>query len=66
MKLYGQVCIGLLLIMWCEEPNKPVVTRGECKVLEETMIKPSRKDTLETRRQIAVQKQLYEDRCKGK
>lgn len=63
MKLYGEMCVGLLLVMWCEDPGKPVVTREWCQVYEETRIKPSRQDTLETKRQIAVQKQVYEERC---
>lgn len=62
MKLYSTVCFGLLLVMVCEDA-KPVVTRDFCEVFAEVRIKPSRQDTLETRRQVAVQKQLYEERC---
>ena len=64
MKLYSSmVCFGLLVLMVCEDA-KPVVTRDFCAVFEEMRIKPSRQDTIETRRQIAAQKQLYNERCK--
>lgn len=56
------VCFGLLLVFVCQDA-KPVVTRDFCQVYEEMQIQPSRQDTLETRRQIAAQKQLYNDRC---
>ena len=57
------VCFGLVLFFVCQDA-KPTVTRDWCAVYEEMRIRPSRQDTIETRRQIAAQKQLYEERCK--
>lgn len=66
MKLYSStLCFGLFIVMVCQDA-KPVVTRDFCQVYEEMKIRPSRKDTSETRAQIAAQKQLYEERCRDR
>lgn len=66
MRLYAStLCFGLLVFMVCEDA-KPVVTRDFCQIFEEMRIKPSRQDTVETRRQIAAQKLLYDERCRDR
>lgn len=59
------VCFGLLIVFVCSDAQ-PTVTRDFCQVFEEMKIAPSRKDTVETRRQIAAQKQLYNERCRDR
>lgn len=53
------LCFGIL-VMWCE-PDKPTVTREFCKVSK--IIRPSRNDTAQTKRQILAHNRKYRRLC---
>lgn len=58
----GTLCFGVVLLMYCPD-TAPPPTREFCKVYEQIRVHPSRKDTLETRRMIAVQEETYDKVC---
>lgn len=58
------VCVGLLgLVLWCEPP-KPVAVDSFCRVAR--IIRPSRKDTDMTKRQILAHNMKVRRLCKRK